>query len=192
MATLERVRKKQIELMRKTCDTLGNILAKVSQETATTLRDGPDGWTILEIVCHLRDFDGFFYRRVRMIMNQDHPPLPAFDHEALAIERAYNQQNLAQAYADLRESRQSFIEYFESLESNQWERAGIHPEQGRFTLTDAAMQVGNHDANHIEQITRILLQENVKVERVVEVIKPLEPPVSVRATKPRIKIAKPR
>jgi len=152
--------KRHIILMEKTCATLGHIVQGISQEEATTLRDGADGWTIVEIVCHLRDFDGFFHHRAQMMVEQDNPLLPAYDHEALAIERQYNSQNLADTYAELRESRQRFVDFFKGLDDVQWQRTGVHPEAGPFDMLGSAMQVGIHDADHLEQIMRVLAQRD--------------------------------
>lgn len=156
MTVLDNVHTNHISLMRKTCATLGHVLRHTPQEQAATLRDGPDGWSILEIVCHLRDFDEFFYQRAKLIISQDYPALPAYDHVALAITHAYNQQHLTEAYDALVSSRQRFSAFFEGLTASQWERAGVHPERGHFTMTQAVMQVGHHDLDHLEQITRIL------------------------------------
>ena len=156
---IEKIRNQQIAAIKKTVQIYGHILATVSQEAASTLRDqndAPNGWSALEVLCHVRDFDGFFYGRAVMIRNEANPQLPAYDHEALAIERRYNQQNLKQVYAELVESRQRFVEFFQSLTDDEWERAGIHPESGHFSLMDALMQVSSHDLTHLEQLTRIL------------------------------------
>lgn len=154
------LRKKHIRLIERTVLILDHILADVTQEQATTYRDGDDGWTTLEVLCHLRDFDQFFYERAVMIIEQDYPKLPAYDHDALAIEHKYNEQDLRKVIADLARTRGRFVDFFHNLADDEWERAGIHPESGHFTLTDALIQVGTHDINHTEQITRILLQRN--------------------------------
>lgn len=155
---LHQIRKRHIAQIRLTCDILDHILQTVSEEQAHELRDGPQGWSIVEIVCHLRDFDDFFYQRARMMLERDHPQLPAYDHEALAVERAYQQQSVAAACKALKASRRRFIAFFKALTEAQWERGGIHPERGNFTMTDAVMQVGLHDIDHLEQITRVLKQ----------------------------------
>ena len=154
----QQVRERHIGAMRKSCDILAHILQGVTDEQARALRDGPDGWSIIEIVCHLRDFDEFFYSRAQMMQTQTQPQLPAYDHEALAIERGYQAEDLAEALAALKTSRARFIAFFADLTPEQWARDGVHPERDSFTMTDAAMQVGLHDLDHLEQITRVLAQ----------------------------------
>lgn len=155
---LHQVRRRHIVQMRLTCDILGHILKNVSEKQAHELRDGPQGWSIVEIVCHLRDFDEIFYQRASMMLEQDHPQLPAYDHEAMAIEKAYQQERMTAAYDELQTSRRRFIALFKSLRGEQWERGGIHPERESFTMTDAVMQVSLHDIDHLEQIARVLNQ----------------------------------
>jgi hypothetical protein len=155
---IHKTRKRHIWLMSKTIDILGHILKHVTQEQAQTLRDGIEGWTVLEVVCHLRDFDGFFYGRAQQMLTETNPRLPAYDHEKLAIEQQYNAQDLAYVYDELVLSRRRVIAFFESLTDEQWDCVGVHPERGHFTMTDAVMQFGMHDVDHLEQITRILEQ----------------------------------
>ncbi len=165
MATIDcdilRLRAGQIRLMGDTVAILGHMLAGVDRATATTLRDpndGAAGWTVTEVVCHLYDFDGYFQERVRRIVAEEYPALVGYDHERLVVEHAYNSQDVHQVYTDLLASRRRFMELFRGLDEAQWQRSGIHPERGRFTLYDALLQVGAHDALHLEQIGRILRQ----------------------------------
>ncbi|MDE2776280.1 MAG: DinB family protein [Chloroflexota bacterium] len=151
-------RARQIASMRLTCEILGHILRNVSAEDARALRDGPDGWSIIEIVCHLRDFDEIFQSRARMMLELDHPQLPAYDHEALAIERQYQADSLDDAYNALKGSRARFAAFFEALTPAEWARGGVHPERDSFSMTDALMQVSAHDLDHLEQITRVMAQ----------------------------------
>jgi hypothetical protein len=159
MTDLAKIRRRHILLMEQSCQSLGHILSQVSQATATTLRDahdGPKGWTVVEVVCHLRDYDTIFRNRAVMMRDLNHPALPFFDHEELARQGNYNAQTLRHVFAELAESRGRTVAFFKQLEPAQWDCTGIHPERGHFTMDDAVMQVGMHDMTHLEQITRIL------------------------------------
>ncbi len=156
--SLQQVQERHIGAIRLTCKVLDHILQGMSEEQAHDLPDGPDGWSIVEIVCHLRDFDQIFHDRANMMLNEDCPNLPAYDHEAMAIERAYQQGQLTRVREQLMQSRREFIAFFASLSPDQWESDGVHPERDSFTMTDAVMQVCLHDLDHLEQITRVLAQ----------------------------------
>ena len=161
MANMTDIRKRHVWLMRNTIETTQHILANVSQEDATTYRDGGDGWTVLEVLCHLRDFEVIALQRAMMMRIQETPHLPFFYHERIVAERNYNGQDLQEVLADLMEKRMAFREWFKSLSAEEWERGGHHPERPSFSMTDAVMQVGLHNATHIEQILRILREKRV-------------------------------
>ena len=159
MADLTDIQQRHIRLMTLTAETIGHVLKNVSIDQASTLRDGPEGWTILEIICHLRDFDTIFRQRAQQMLTEDHPQLPAYDHDAMAIDKNYIEEDFAYAYDGFRFSRSQTKAFFEQLTPEQWAKTGIHPERGAFSMTDAVIQVGHHDAQHLEQITLLLEQE---------------------------------
>lgn len=142
--------------MRKTLNILDAIISQVTPEEAVRKTDGPGGWNVISILCHLRDYDQIFYERVLMMLEQDNPQLPAYNHEALAVERDYNNQNLDAVFRDFVAKRRRFINLFSSLQPDQWQRPGIHPEYGPTNVLERARQVVFHDINHTEQIVRVL------------------------------------
>lgn len=140
----------------QTLITLGKML---TQEEATTWRDGGTGWTVLEVLGHLLEYDGIFTARVKAMLEQENPAFQYYDHEKLAIEHAYNAQLLHDVLAKLSASRAEMVAFFESLSEEQLARTGVHPEYGAYTVMRSIAQVAAHDANHIEQITRIMLEK---------------------------------
>lgn len=156
MADMTSIRKRSGWLAKTTIDVLNNVLADVTQEMATTYRDSGDGWTTVEALCHLRDFDYVFQGRVERMLSEELPDLLPVDHDQLVIDNRCNEQNLDAVLADFVQHRRGFIDLFKSLTDEQWERHGNHPERESFSMTDALMQLGLHDMTHIEQITRTL------------------------------------
>jgi len=55
---------KALRTLRKTAALLDGTLAGVTHEQATSLRDGADGWSVLFIVCHLRDYEIAWRERI--------------------------------------------------------------------------------------------------------------------------------
>jgi hypothetical protein len=150
-------RERYLTIAKSTINTFVHLNTIFTREQFTTLRDGVDGWTALEILCHLRDFDEIFYRRAKSMIEQDNPTFKAYDHEAMVTERAYNAQDPNQVVASFRRHRAEFIAFFEGLSEEQWARSGTHPERGHFTMLDAVAQVATHDVNHLEQMVRVLV-----------------------------------
>lgn len=159
MADLQDIRQRHIRLMSTTADIIGHILKNVSVDQATSLREGPEDWTILEILCHLRDFDTIFRERAIQMLEEDYPNLPAYDHNAMVIEKHYNDEDFAYSFDGFLFTRGKTKAFFEQLTDEQWNCSGIHPERGEFSMIDAVIQVSHHDIDHIEQMTRLLEQE---------------------------------
>ncbi|KAB2905088.1 MAG: DinB family protein [Anaerolineae bacterium] len=145
-----------IRSLRKTPVILQDILKDVTQEQAQQATDGPDGWSIVEIMCHLRDFEEIFFSRARSMVEQDNPVLPAYDEKLMAAERHYADQDLHNVLAAYLTTRQEFIEWLKERAESDWRRTAIHPEAGQVTLIEQAMQVPTHDIDHIEQMVRTL------------------------------------
>ena len=103
--TWGQARERQISAMRLTCTILGHILHNVSDDQARALRDGPMAGPSSKSFATLRDFDEIFHRRARMMLEREQPQLPAYDHEAMAVERAYQHESVADACGALKQSR---------------------------------------------------------------------------------------
>ncbi|MEQ8677692.1 MAG: DinB family protein [Aggregatilineales bacterium] len=148
-----------ISALKKSHLVLGMTIGDVSQEQAQDIRDGADGWTILEIMCHVRDFQEIFMGRATRILNEDTPTLVPVDEaarEQMIIDNAYSQQNLRDVYKDYVRTRHVFIEMLTALEDTQLDRRGIHPMTGEVDVTTPIFHTILHDADHTEQIARIL------------------------------------
>jgi hypothetical protein len=145
---------KALRTLRKTPALLDLVLAGLDEAAARELHDGPDGWSILFIVCHLRDYERVVAARVAAMLTGDDPVLASMDNEALAREEDYAAQSLTAVREELRAGRAALIARLAGLDAAQWQRPGHHPQQGAATVLDVAINAGLHDVDHLEQIAR--------------------------------------
>ena len=117
----------------------------------------PGKWSILEILCHLRDMEreGYLERYTR-ILAENEPRLPDLNGDALAIERDYRGQKAGEVLRDWMRLRRESLRLLKRSKPEQWRRAGIHETAGRLTIDDFVVRhaVGN-DTAHLAQIDSI-------------------------------------
>jgi hypothetical protein len=122
------------------------------QSPETLMRPGSDGgWGVIEILCHLRDWEEIYLDRAHAIVEQERPHLPAFDDELWAIERDYRGQDPHQTFEHFRELRTRLVELLQSLPAEAWARVGDHGLHGEISLQWLANQIVNHDEEHLIQ-----------------------------------------
>lgn len=124
-------------------------------ETLLERNEGPNTWTIRDVVAHLADLEAYAWLpRVQFILRHGATePLPAIEREAFrqspeadplnafTRQRARNLATLALTPADL-------------------ERQGRHPALGPVTVGQLIAAWATHDLSHLNQITRILAHQN--------------------------------
>lgn len=152
----------QIQKLQQGLSSIQSIVETTAPDDATTYRDGGQGWTVLEVMCHLRDFEGLFMERATLTVQQDNPELPFPDPDLLAQMHTYNKQQLTEVYTAWRGRRQELIAFFQARDEADWERPAQHPKRGPFTLTDQLFLCALHDSIHIEQMLRILREQRTK------------------------------
>lgn len=132
------------------------LLQGVTQAQAQRARGGDEGWSVVEVVCHLRDAEERALERNLAMRDQTNPSLPGYDQEAWARERNYAAADLRQAVKSFVNFRERHVAMLEALTPAEWERTGQHSEIGQITiLTQTAHMVG-HDLVHLAQIARQL------------------------------------
>jgi len=51
---------------------------------------------------------------------------------------------------------QLWLNFFESLTEEQWQRSGVHPESGEITVESLLITYADHGEGHLDQISRTL------------------------------------
>ncbi len=150
-----------IEGLDKSYQILVLILEGVSQEQAQSISDGPGGWNVIEILCHLRDYQEIFFERIKRILDEDNPIFRLYDADArlaMVVENDYANQDLRDVLEDYCSTRRELINCLSPLQDEQWERVGRFAMGDEVDLAMPVVHVLLHDADHIEQIGRILRQ----------------------------------
>jgi hypothetical protein len=145
-----------LDALRATPDTLKYLLQGISQDQASTARGGDEGWSVVEVMCHLRDAEERNLLRIKLMHNQNNPILEGYDHDQWALERNYAAARLDEALPAFLKFRAETIKELEALSPGDWERPGTHTEMGPITVINYVNHLVSHDAVHLAQIARQL------------------------------------
>ncbi len=143
-------------------ERFGRILPEVVRDTSPddSRWKPPDGaWSILEIVCHLRDEEQFDFReRLRLTLADPTAAWPPISPETWAVERSYNADQLSSAAERFTALRRESVLWLRSLENPDWSRTHHHPQFGPFRAGDLMAAWAAHDALHLRQIAKRMYQ----------------------------------
>lgn len=116
------------------------------------LRPVPKEWSLTEITCHLRDTElEVNLPRLHMLLKLDEPFIPARVTADWALERDYNNQDLAQALRDFTSARVQLVDFLRGL-TVEWQRRARHAIFGPTDLLELVKFMVEHDKLHIRQI----------------------------------------
>lgn len=146
-----------IDALKSTPETLRGLLSQVTVEQARSARGGDENWSVVEVVCHLRDAEEISLQRMQAMRDQDRPRVSGYDQEALARERNYSGADLQAALNAFIEFRQRHIAALSVLSAEDWERTGEHAQLGEITIFGHTLHKVSHDAIHCAQIARQIL-----------------------------------
>ena len=121
-----------------------------------TIRPAPEAWSVVEVICHLRDIEEAYFERIRFILLNDRPVLAQLYPDRWVEDRQYRYCDAERALAAFRSRREDTLRFVESLTPEQWERGADHPARGRLTVRRVVHSLASHDAEHLDQITRAL------------------------------------
>jgi hypothetical protein len=145
-----------LDAYRATPETLQALLRNYSHMQTVTARDGEEDWSVVEVICHLRDSEEASLQRTRLMRDQTHPKLTTRDPTKLAIELNYASTSLDSALSAFLKFRADHIEELAALSAAQWERTGEHPSAGEITISGMITHLVAHDGIHLAQISRQL------------------------------------
>ena len=113
-------------------------------------------WTACEIVHHLADSEMRAAVRLRQLLAEDDPQIQAYDQDDYAARLRYNERtDISAALEALRSARATTAQIVARMTDGDWQRAGQHPEHGRYSAEDWLRIYAAHAHGHASQIDRL-------------------------------------
>ena len=155
----EEERRKYLDILGETPARLEEILANVDPDLVRW-NPSPGKWSIVEIVCHLRDMEREAYlARYTRLLAEENPTFADIDGDALALESGYSSQDVTAAFEEWKGFRQKTLALIAGatpLTEAQWNRGGIHEGLGPMTMEGyLKRQAFGNDVAHVGQIRAI-------------------------------------
>jgi uncharacterized damage-inducible protein DinB len=164
VATLSPYLRETIELLgsqdplRVMAGTPSWITAKIEgcSHAMLTRPEGPERWSVREVVAHLADAEVAFGWRARVLLTADRPALTGFDESAWMTRFDCAHAELHEALAAFTALRAWNMRVWSCATDADLDRVGIHAERGPETFGFVRSLVAGHDLRHRRQIDRIL------------------------------------
>lgn len=137
--------------------TILSELIKDQPSERLALRPSNDKWCIAEILAHLAEDEIATAWRYRQMVEHSGIDLPGFDQDLWARLGEYASRSPQESLELFRLLRNANLRFLGKLSAEQWECFGVHAERGRITVRDLVTHMAGHDANHLEQIRKLLL-----------------------------------
>ncbi|MEQ1904738.1 MAG: DinB family protein [Pirellulaceae bacterium] len=116
-------------------------------------------WSILEVVCHLRDEEREDFRqRLELTITDPSQPWPKIDPVAAATTRDYQGQVPATVLQEFLEEREKSLAWLRQFKEIPLERAYQHPKVGPVTVGELLASWAAHDLLHVRQITKRIFE----------------------------------
>jgi uncharacterized damage-inducible protein DinB len=109
----------------------------------------PGKWSILEVLCHIADFEVVNTERVRRVLSEHEPKI--FNGEPDDFERAlvYDKRNSQEELALIQAIRSQTGRILRHISEEAWQRRGIHSTDGPLTLRRLIERVTSHIPHHV-------------------------------------------
>jgi hypothetical protein len=136
--------------MQSALQRLRSAVRRLNGDALTATRGG--GWSVREIVEHVRASDAIMTPRIYQVLARDRPPLPGFDERAWAALAARAEVPLDAQLAAFAIMRAELCGLLRTLSPAEWARSGVHEERGEVAVIDIARRIASHEDEHVAQV----------------------------------------
>ena len=143
--------------MRVLSDTFGqlNAVCEAVPRKCHDVQEGPDKWSLNELMAHLADSDLVWSYRMKKILSEEAPAIEGYDQDAWARNLSYRARPTAESLRLFSTIRTDNLRLIGSVSESELDRYGTHLERGEETLRHMIRLYAGHDLVHIRQAERI-------------------------------------
>ncbi|MCJ7623539.1 MAG: DinB family protein [Anaerolineaceae bacterium] len=160
---ISRITSDYISNLKSTPAALETISSGLSQQYWNDRQESND-WSLVEIICHLRDSDKVVnLPRFHKALQSDNPFLPDIDTDSWVSERNYIQELGKEALTEFFDVRSELIRLLESLPAEWWKREVRHSVFGPTNPCELLEFIIKHDRTHIKQAHDLLRKKGKQI-----------------------------
>jgi hypothetical protein len=115
-------------------------------------RTAPGKWSILEVLCHIADFEIIGSERIRRVLSEEQPTLLNGEPDDFERGLLYDMRDPHEELSLIQTIRSQTARILRHVPDDAWQRRGIHSTDGPLSLRQLIERVTNHIPHHVEFI----------------------------------------
>jgi uncharacterized damage-inducible protein DinB len=106
-------------------------------------------WSIQQLICHLADFEPIYADRMKRVIAEDEPTLFGGDPDVFAARLAYTHRDVEEELLVIEAIRNQMGRILRSLKTEDFQRRGIHSDDGPLTVLTLLERITEHIPHHL-------------------------------------------
>ncbi|MGH8004834.1 MAG: DinB family protein [Limisphaerales bacterium] len=118
-------------------------------------KPAPEKWSARQVLHHLTDSEMVLAYRLRTLLADQNPKMPAFDQNLWAVALAPELEELPLLKSCFEANRNLTIRLLKRIPAALWEKKGVHEEAGEMRTYDLVVRNATHCLKHLEQLQKL-------------------------------------
>ncbi|MFO0904496.1 MAG: DinB family protein [Pirellulales bacterium] len=106
-------------------------------------------WSVLEVVCHLADFEPIYADRIKRVLAEPAAQLISGDPDLFAARLAYHDRDLEEELRLIELTRSQVVRILRTASPADFARTGVHSADGPLSLETLLRRVTGHIPHHL-------------------------------------------
>jgi hypothetical protein len=112
----------------------------------------PGKWSTRQVICHIADFEPVYVDRMKRVIAEHEPMMFGANPDEFAASLAYDQRDLQVELQLIAVTRQHMTGILRTLPPEEFQRRGVHSQEGPLTLETLLRRITRHIFHHIKFI----------------------------------------